>query len=119
MAPHRITEPFFRRLFLAAFVPLVALVFLLGAGAAQAVPMVQFDDPSDLTKATGILNLDVPGGDPRGYNVVFDQQAFANQIYGPNPASPDDPARLPPFLTLESTSAAADAVNAALNDQGA
>ena len=98
---------------------LVALALLLGAGAAQAVPTVQFGDMDDLTKATGVLNLDVPGfGLP--FNVAFDQQAFASEIYGfPSPASLNDPARLSPFFTLESTSAAADAVNAALNAAGA
>ncbi len=97
---------------------MVALVFLLGPGAAQAVAIVQFDDSSDPTKATGILNLDVPGfGMP--FNVAFDQQAFASEIYGPSQASPDDPDPLPPFFTAMFASEAADAANAALNAAGA
>jgi hypothetical protein len=77
------------------------------------VAIVQFDDSSDLTKATGILNLDVPFFGL--FNVAFDQQAFALEIYGPSEASLDDPVRLAPFFTLESTSNATDALNAALN----
>ena len=99
-------------------VSVAALVLLLGASAAQAIPIVQFDDPSDQTKATGILNLDVPGFD-RPFNIVFDQQAFAFEIYGPSQASPDDPDALPPFFTGIFASDAADAANAALNAAGA
>ena len=89
-----------------------ALIVLLGAGAAQAVPTVLFEDAADPNKATGILNLEVAGGDPRGYNVTFDPAAFANEIYG---EFPGDLVQLPEFFTFEGTSAAADAVNAALN----
>jgi hypothetical protein len=92
----------------------VALALLLGAGVAQA-QTVLFDDPSEPTKATGILNLDVPGF-PTPFDVEFDQQAFANQIYGPFPG---DLSRLPPFATLAETEVAADAVNAVLTTQGA
>ena len=94
---------------------MAALVFLLGPGAAQAVPFVQFDDSSDLTKATGILNLEVPGF-ALPFNVEFDQQAFANQIYG---AFPGDETPLLPFLNLTNTEDASLAVNIALNDAGA
>jgi hypothetical protein len=56
----------------------VALVVLLGAGAAQAATVLCGVDlgtstPCGVgdTNAIGILNLDVPGADPRGYNVEF------------------------------------------------
>ena len=78
MAPHRISASGFRRLFLTALTPLIALVFLLGAGAAQAATVLCGVDPETATpcgpgdtNAIRILNLDVPGGDPLGYNVDF------------------------------------------------
>ena len=78
MEPHRIADFIRRRRFLTAFVPLIALVFLLGVGAAQANTVLCGVDigtamPCGLgdTNAIGILNLDVPGGDPLGYNVEF------------------------------------------------
>jgi hypothetical protein len=88
-----------------------ALVLLLGAGAASAVPIVQFDDSSDPTKATGILNLEVP--DFGTFDVVFDQAAFASEIYGL--PFPGDLTQLPPFFSFADTELGADAVNAALN----
>ena len=90
----------------------VSLIVMLAASGTQAVPMVLFEDAADPNKATGILNLEVAGADPRGYNVAFDQAAFANEIYGDFPG---DLVQLPEFFTFEGTSAAADAVNAALN----
>jgi len=75
---HRIVAPVFRCLFLTAVVPLVALVFLLGAGGARATTVLCGTDLATAvscgagdTNAIGILNLDVPGGDPLGYNVEF------------------------------------------------
>jgi cysteine-rich repeat protein len=88
----------------------VALALLLGAGAAWAQATVVFDDPQDLNKATGILNLNVVGFGT--FDVAFDQQAFASQIYG---TFPGDLAPLDPFLNLVDTEIAANAVNAALN----
>ncbi len=80
----------------------VALMFLLGAGAAQA--QVVFGDSQEPNKATGILNLDVPGFGT--FDVAFDQQAFASQIYD---SFPGDLTPLPPFFTLADTETAANA----------
>ena len=100
-----------RELFSALTRASVALVLtlLLLPDAAQALTVI-FDDPSEPRKATGIVDLDVPGFGT--FNVAFDQAAFANQIYG---EFPGDRTPLPPFFTLTETKLAADAVNAALN----
>jgi cysteine-rich repeat protein len=86
----------------------VALAFLLGAGAAQAQTVVF--DPANPTKATGILNLPVSGFGT--FDVVFEEQATANDIYGPFPG---DEVGLAPFFTALDVGAAASAVNAELN----
>jgi cysteine-rich repeat protein len=90
----------------------VSLVLLLGVGAAQAATVV-FGDSEEPNKATGILNLEVPGFGT--FDVAFDQQAFSYEIYG---SFPGDLSPLPPFFTLEDTETAANAVNAALNAEG-
>ncbi len=90
----------------------VAIAFLLGAGAVQA-QTVLFDDLAEPNKATGILNLEVPNFGT--FDVAFDQQAFASQIYD---SFPGDLTPLPPFFTLADTETAANAVNAALNAEG-
>jgi cysteine-rich repeat protein len=87
---------------------LVALALLLAAGAAHAQTVVF--DPGNLTKATGILNLDVPGFGT--YDVVFEEQATAKEIYGPFPG---DLVGLAPFFTIVDVSTAASVVSAALN----
>ena len=77
MAPRRIAD--IHRCCLTA---LVALVFLLGPGAAQAVTVLcgaTECGPGD-TNATGILNLEVPGGDPLGYNVEFRFDSAADTL---------------------------------------
>ena len=83
----------------------VAMVFALGVGSAQAGFMVTFDT-TDTTQATGILNLLVDG---TFYNVSFTpNQQTAADVYGPFPGTFD-------FTTNEAAAAAADAVNDALN----
>ena len=67
-------------------------------------------DPNNQTKATGILNLDVPGFGT--FNVAFEKQATADEIYGPFPG---DEEGLAPFFTALDVSTAASAVNAELN----
>jgi cysteine-rich repeat protein len=91
----------------------VALALLLGAGAAQAQAQVVFGDPNDLTKATGILNLEVPGHGI--FDVSFDYTS-ALDLYG---GFPGDFTPLPPFFTVPETEIAATAVNVALNAGGA
>ena len=109
MVLHRIAGSVFRRSFPAAFVPLVALVFLLGPGAAQALPMVMFD-PSDSSQAIGITNLEVGA---TTYNVAFTEQRTANFVYGPFSSPAFD------FDTSISAAAAVDAVNLQLTLAGA
>ena len=88
---------------------LVALMFLLGAGAAQAqVPTVicgtEACSPTN-SAATAILNLSVPGLGT--YNVTFPNALPFDQY--------DDP-QVYDFDTEADASAAANAVNAALNN---
>jgi hypothetical protein len=109
MTHHRIADSVFRRLFLTAFAPLVALVLLPGPGAAQAFTVlcgVTECGPGD-TNATGILNLEFPGGDPLGYNVEF-LFASAEDIWG-------SPAVVFDFNTAVPAIAASVAVSGALN----
>jgi hypothetical protein len=88
-----------------------AMMLLLGTGSAQARTVI-FDDPSAPTKATRILNLDVPGF-ALPFNVEFNLQAVALEIYGPHPGE------FPIFNnTIEATDAR-NAVNAALQGAGA
>ena len=67
-------------------------------------------DPNNQTKATGILSLDVPGFGT--FNVAFEKQATADEIYGPFSG---DEEGLAPFFTALDVSTAASAVNAELN----
>jgi hypothetical protein len=109
VAAHRIAESGFRRLLLAASSLSIALVFLLGASAAQALTVLcgaTECGPGD-TNATGILNLDFPGGDPLGYNVEF-LFASAEDIWG-------SPAIVFDFNTAIPAIAASVALSAALN----
>ena len=84
MVPDQIAESRLRRFFLSALVPLVAGTFLLlGAGGAQAATVIL--DPSDSTKAIGIRNLEIGGGDITGsslFNVDFTTQQSAASTYG-------------------------------------
>jgi hypothetical protein len=73
------------------------------------VPAVNFD-PNDPTKATGITDLNVNG---TLYDVAFNLQAFAFEIYGPFPGV------FPIFDTAQEASDARDAVLVALNAEGA
>ena len=83
----------------------VALVFLLGAGAAEAAT-VNFD-PADSDKAIGITNLDIDG---TPYNVAFTTSTTASDVYGAFPGVFD-------FTTSELAEAALDAVNALLTGE--
>ena len=110
MAPHRIACSAFRRYFLTAFVPLVALVFLLGPAAAQATVIF---DPNDATKAIGIQNLDINGA---LFNVEFTNRQVARLTYGPFPGSLF--LFLPFSQKAEELAAVVDLVNDALNVEG-
>jgi hypothetical protein len=104
VTPHRIADSFFRRLFLTAFVPLVALIFLLGAGAAQGARVIDIGGT-----ALQILDLELDG---QIYNVEF---IFSNpnNIYGSNPTTSDLD-----FMSRSDSDAAVDAINGALNLEG-
>jgi hypothetical protein len=84
----------------------IAMVLLLGPGAAQAA-MLRLD-PDDDTIAIGIDNLDVDG---TFYNVTF-PFGTANDLYG-------DPVADFDFTTEATASAAVDAVRAELNGNSA
>lgn len=84
-----------------------ALLFLLGAGAAQAADVL-FED-TDPNKATSILNLEVNG---TAYNVVSFELTEAFNVYG----------SLPGDFAITDEDTAVDAVSAmtsALTDEGA
>jgi hypothetical protein len=97
---------FKRTVLLAIF--LVTMGLLLGLSAVQAAD-VKFDDPSDPKKATRILDLDIDG---TFYNVAFNLDANANEIYGEFPGNFF-------FTTASDAGTARDAVNAALNEANA
>ena len=103
MVPHRIADSGFRRLFLTAFVPLVALIFLLGAGAAQAATVNVVDG-----NVISIRNLVVEDGigDPTLYNVDFVSDT-ALSVYGDN--------LIFDFAIDSNAAMARDAVDLALN----
>jgi len=105
MASRLIAGSRFRRFYLAAFVPLVALVLLLGAGAAQAFVI---REPGNESRANGILNLDVGG---TLYNVAFSIPEEAAPFYGVPPGTFD-------FITAEAAEAAVAAAVAELNLAG-
>jgi len=86
----------------------VAVGLLLAASTAQAEDVIF--DPSDPNKATGITDLDVGG---TLYDVAFNLQAFAFEIYGAFPGN------FPIFNTAQEAGDARDAVDAALNSAGA
>jgi hypothetical protein len=71
--------------------------------------MVLFEDESEPTKATGIANLEVPGFGT--FDVTFDQNADADDIYGDFPG---DEVPLAPFFDVSGVSTAANAVSLAL-----
>ena len=83
----------------------VALVLLLGAGAAQAFVI---RDPANNTRATGISNLDVNG---TPYNVAFSEPLEAGSFYDVPPGTFD-------FTTSEAAEAAVAAAVAELNSAG-
>jgi hypothetical protein len=85
------------------------MYLLLGASTASAATVI-FGDSSAPTKATGIQDLDVGG---TLYNVTFNLQATAATIYGTYPGD------FPIFNTASAASNARDAVNAALQAEGA
>ena len=89
----------------------LTLVYLLGAGAAQA--QVQFGDGNEPTKATGILNVAVPGLGT--FDVSFTLTS-ALDIYG---EFPGDVVPLAPFFEVTDTETAANTVNTMLRDAGA
>jgi hypothetical protein len=85
----------------------LALGLLLGASTTQAAVIF---DPNDPNKATGITDLNVGG---TLYDVAFNSQAFAFEIYGPFPGE------FSIFDTSAEAESASDAVCAALNAAGA
>jgi hypothetical protein len=86
----------------------VTMGLLLGTSAAQAANVIF--DPNDSTKATGIEDLDIGG---TLYNVTFTETSTAAvQVYGPFPGTFD-------FDTSQTAADAANAVNNALNINGA
>jgi len=84
---------------------LVALVLLLGAGAAQAFVI---RDPDNNTRATGISNLDISG---TPFNVAFSEPLEAASFYDVPPGTFD-------FTTPEAAEAAVAAAVAELNLAG-
>jgi hypothetical protein len=84
---------------------LVALIFLLGAGAAQATEVIFGSLPG---KAIAITDLDIEG---TIYDVLFDEAERASSIYGPFPGTFS--------MTGNEANAAALAIVAALNTAGA
>jgi hypothetical protein len=96
-----------------------ALVSLLAAGAAQATTVLCGVDPEIAmpcglgdTNAIRILNLDVPGGDPLGYNVDFRFDSAAEALTLPLPFDS-------PLSALAAVQAVSDALNAASEGPGA
>jgi hypothetical protein len=87
----------------------VAMTLLLGASTASAQTVI-FGDSSAPTKATGISDLVVNG---ITYQVTFELEKFAYEIYGPFPGD------FPYFNTRSEAEDAIDAVNAALQGDGA
>ena len=85
----------------------IAMGLLLGASTTQAAVIF---DPNEPNKATEITDLNVGG---TFYDVAFNSQAFAFEIYGPFPGD------FPIFDTSAEAENASDAVCAALNAAGA
>jgi hypothetical protein len=94
-----------KRLGMAVATGVAALVFVLGAGAANALVM---RDPGDFNRATGISNLDVNG---TLYDVAFVGPGDAASEYGGPPGVFD-------FTTSILAQAAVDAASAELNLAG-
>jgi len=85
----------------------IAMGVLLGASTTQAAVIF---DPNEPGKVTEITDLNVGG---TLYDVTFNSQAFAFEIYGPYPGD------FPIFDTSAEAENASDAVCAALNGAGA
>lgn len=85
----------------------IALSLLLGAGAANAQTVI-FEEGT--LRALAIDDLNVDG---TLYDVIFDMQEFAVEVYG------DFPGTEYTFTAPETAQAARDAISAALNDAGA
>lgn len=81
----------------------VAMGLVLGTNVANAVPILI----SDNNVGIRILGLEVPGGDPRGYNIDFEFDEWPEVYGGPTPTFD--------FDTPELAQAANEAINFVLN----